>query len=198
MGADGRYAGRQLLSEAQFCLNAMLATNGFSAYQMVFGSNSAGNFGWGDEDEDRLFAQDTSLSGQFVAQWKLRMLAQEAASKEIANIKLRRILAFTNPFDSVDVGVGDEVLSYKAPSRESTPCWRGPAKALLLDESGVTLSFQGQTFRAARHCVRKKVRAPVESEAPCDEVFDDLCRSIPPREVSESNGNSPVGLPRPL
>ena len=67
MQADGRYAGRQLLSEAQFCLGAMLATSGFSAYQMVFGSNPADNFGWGDEDEDSLFAQDTSLSEQFVA-----------------------------------------------------------------------------------------------------------------------------------
>ena len=79
MKADGRYAGRQLISEIRFCLNAMLASNGFSAYQMVFGSNPADNFGWGDEDEDLLFAQDTSLSGQFVAQWKLRMMAQEAA-----------------------------------------------------------------------------------------------------------------------
>ena len=79
MKADGRYAGRQLLSEVQFCLNAMLATNGFSAYQLVIGSNPADNFGWGDEDEDLPFAQDTSLSEQFVAQWKLRMLAQEAA-----------------------------------------------------------------------------------------------------------------------
>ena len=83
----------------------MLATNGFSAYQLVFGSNPADNFGWGDEDEDLLFAQDTSLPGQFVAQWKLRMLAQEAALKEIANSTLLRILAFKNSFDSVDVGV---------------------------------------------------------------------------------------------
>ena len=68
MQADGRYAGRQPLSEVQFCLNAMLATNGFSAYQMAFGSNLADIFGWGDEDEDLLFAQDTSPCGQFVAQ----------------------------------------------------------------------------------------------------------------------------------
>ena len=94
------------MSEIQFRLNAMLASNGFSAYQMVFGSNPADNFGWGDEDEDLLFAQDTSLSGQFVAQWKLRMLAQEAALKEIANSKLRRILAFNNSFGNVDVAVG--------------------------------------------------------------------------------------------
>ena len=44
------------------------------------------------------------------------MLAQEAALKEIANAKLRRILAFNNSFDSADVAAGDEVLFYKAPS----------------------------------------------------------------------------------
>ena len=121
MKADGRYAGRQLISEIQFCLSSMLTSNGFSAYQMVFGSNTADNFGQGDEDEDLLFGQDTSLSGQFVAQWKLRMLAQEAALKEIANSKLRRILAPNNSFDSVDVAVGDEVLCYKAPPRKGAP-----------------------------------------------------------------------------
>ena len=64
MKADGRYAGRQLVSEVQFCANAMLSANGFSAYRAVFGSNPADNFGWGDEDEDLPFAQDASLSGQ--------------------------------------------------------------------------------------------------------------------------------------
>ena len=44
MKADGRYAGRQLLTEVKFWLNAMLATNVFSAYQIVFGSNPAENF----------------------------------------------------------------------------------------------------------------------------------------------------------
>ena len=53
----------------------MLPTNGFSAYQLAFGSNPADNFGWGDEDEDLLFAQDASLSGRFVAQWKLGAMA---------------------------------------------------------------------------------------------------------------------------
>ena len=63
MQADGRYARRQLVSEVQFCLNAMLVTIGFSAYKVAFGSNPADTFGWGDEDEDLLFSQDTSLSG---------------------------------------------------------------------------------------------------------------------------------------
>ena len=68
MEAGGRYAGRQLITEIHFCLNAMLARNGFSARQMAFGGNPADNFGWGDEDENLLFAQGTSLSGQIVAQ----------------------------------------------------------------------------------------------------------------------------------
>ena len=61
--AGGRYAGRQLIAEVQFCLITMLSTNGFSAYQMVFGSNPVDNLGWGDEDEDLLFAEGASLSG---------------------------------------------------------------------------------------------------------------------------------------
>ena len=49
-------------------MDAMLWTNGCSAYQMVFGSIPADNFGWGGEDGDLLVAQDTSLSGHFVSQ----------------------------------------------------------------------------------------------------------------------------------
>ena len=108
--ADGRFAGRQLISDVQFCLDTMLSTDGFSANQLVFGSNPADNFGWGAGDEDLLLAQDSSLPGQFVAQRELRMMAQEAALKEIANSKLRRILAFNNSFDSADACVGDEVF----------------------------------------------------------------------------------------
>ena len=63
----------------------------------------------------------------------------------------------------------------------------------LLDESGATPSFQGQTCQVARHCVREKVRAPAESEASRDEAFGDLCRSTPPREVSEPPTNPPLG-----
>ena len=185
MQADGRYAGRQLISEAQFCLNTMLSTSGLSAYQLVFGCNLADNFGWGDEDEDPLFSQCTSLSEQFVAQWELRVMAQEAASKEIAYSKQRRIWAINNSFDSADVRVGDEVLSYEAPPRKSAPRWRGPAKVWPLGESGAVLSFQGRACKVARHCVRKKVRTSVESEASCEGAFDDLSRSAPPREVPD-------------
>ena len=121
------------------------------------------------------------------------MLAQEAALEEKSKRKLRRILAFNNSFDSADAAVGNEVLHYKAPARKSGPRWRGPAKVPLMDDSGVALSFQGQTFKVARHCVRKKVRAPAEAEASCDEVFEDLCRSTPSRNEPEPPTNPPLG-----
>ena len=97
------------------------------------------------------------------------MLAQEAALKEIANSKLRRVLAINNSFDSVDVSAGG-LKFFFAPPRSR------PAKVPLLDESGVTLLFQRQSFIVARHCVRRKVRASAAPEASCDDVFDDLCR----------------------
>ena len=50
---------------------------------MVFGSNPVDLYAWEGKDEDLAFAQDTSLSGQFVQQWKLRRMAQEAALKEL-------------------------------------------------------------------------------------------------------------------
>ena len=49
-------------------------------------------FGWEGADADLMFAQDTSLAGQFVQQRKLRMRAQEAALQEVAKSKLRRLL----------------------------------------------------------------------------------------------------------
>ena len=77
---DDRFTGRQILSEVQWRLNALISAGGFSAYQMAFGSNPMD-----DQDGDLSFAQDASLSGQFAQQWKLRIRAQEAALKEIAN-----------------------------------------------------------------------------------------------------------------
>ena len=65
---DDRFSSEEILGEVQWRLNTMLATSGFSAYQMVFGSNPADLFGWGDSEEDLLFAQDASSAGQFVNQ----------------------------------------------------------------------------------------------------------------------------------
>ena len=104
-----------------------------------------------------MFAQDTSISGQFAQQRQLRIRAQGAARKEIANSKLRRLLAYNKTFDCVDVKVGDSVLFYKAPQKKSNPRRRGPATILDIDESGVALKFQSQTFKVARYCVRRKL-----------------------------------------
>ena len=120
-------------------------------------------------------------------------MAQEAALEAIANSKSRRILAFNNSFDSAGVRVGDEVPFYKAPPRKSPSRRRGPAKALLLDESGATVSFQGQTFKVAPHCVSKNVRASAESGASCEDAPGDLCRSALPREAPEKPPNPPSG-----
>ena len=69
---NDRLSNTAILAEAQWRLNTMLSASGFPAYQVVFGSNPEDFFGWEDGDEDLLFAQDTSLAGQFVQQWKLR------------------------------------------------------------------------------------------------------------------------------
>ena len=84
---DDRFASRQILSEVQWGLNTLISAGGFPANQMVFGSNPFDLFGWDGRDGDLIFTQDTSLPGQFVQQWELRMRAREAALKEVANSK---------------------------------------------------------------------------------------------------------------
>ena len=53
--------------------------------------------------------------------------------------------------------MGDSVLFYKAPQKKSNPGRPGPAAILDIDESGVVLKFQSQTFKVARYCVRRKL-----------------------------------------
>ena len=55
---DDRFSGRQILSELQWRLDTMISAGGFSARQMLVGSNPADLFGWEDADEDTLFTQD--------------------------------------------------------------------------------------------------------------------------------------------
>ena len=148
---DDRFSKKMILLEAQWCLNTMLSACRFSAHQMVLGSNPADLCGWEDKDEDLMFAQDTSLAGRLVQQWELRMRAQEATLKEIARSKLRRLLAYSKSFNCADIAGGDDVPFYKAQSRKGPPRWRGPAKILEIDETGVTAPFQSQTFNVARY-----------------------------------------------
>ena len=113
--------------------------------------------GWGDSDEDLLFARDTSISGQVVQQRQLRIRAQETALEGIANSELRRLLAHNKTFDCVDNKVGDSVLFYNASQKKGNPRRRGPATVPDIDESGAVLKFQSQTFKVARYCVRRKL-----------------------------------------
>ena len=49
------------------------------------------------------------------------MMAQEAASKEVANSTLRRHLAGNKMFNSANVKIGDPVLPYKPPTSRARP-----------------------------------------------------------------------------
>ena len=63
--ANDRVSGAQVHAESQRFLDTLISSGGYSAYQLVFGPNPVDLLGVGDEDEDLLFAQDTSFSGQF-------------------------------------------------------------------------------------------------------------------------------------
>ena len=107
---DDRFSGAQILAEVRWCLQTLISSSRFSAYRMVFGSNPVDLFEWEDKGEDLLFAQDTSVAGQFGQQWRLRMRAQEAPLKEIAKSKLRRLLAYNKSFNCTFINVGYSVL----------------------------------------------------------------------------------------
>ena len=125
-----------------------------SPLRLVFGSSPADLSGWDDQEEDLLSPQDTPASEQFAQQWQLRMMPQEAALKEVANIKLRRLPAYNKTSNCTDVAIGDSVRFYKAPNRNGQTKWRGLASILDIDGTGVAVRDQGQTFQATRYCAR--------------------------------------------
>ena len=85
LAADHSPPGQRISAEVQWRLNSPISGGGYSAYQLVSGSDHVDLFGWGDKDKDPLFAKDASPSGQFADKWKLRLMAQEAAPKEVGN-----------------------------------------------------------------------------------------------------------------
>ena len=85
-------------------------------------------------------------------------------------------LAFNQSITCMDVSVGDWVLFYQTPNLKGLSRWKGPAKVLELDETGVILSFGSETFKVARFRVRRWV-----SES---EVVDQDGRA--PRPTTES------------
>ena len=84
----------------------MISAGGFSAYQMVFGSNPADFSGSGERGRNLMFSLDTSLSGQFAQLWGPRVRAQVAALREVANSILRRPLARNESFKCADLAIG--------------------------------------------------------------------------------------------
>ena len=135
---------------------------------MVFGPNPVDLFGWEKKDGDLLSAQDTSLSGQFVQQWTLNMMAQKAALKEVAKSKLRRLLAYNKSFNCRGVQIGDTVLIYKSTKRKSAPRWRGPEKISDVADARVPAKFHSQTSEKARYRMRGKVVAKDVEDAELD------------------------------
>ena len=114
----------------------------------------------GDDDEEPSSAQDNSLPGHFVQRWNLRILAQEAALGGVANSRRRCLLARNKLFNRADVqGGGDPVLFQKTSDRKEAPRWRGPAKLTAIDNTGLTVKFQSQTFKVAPYCLREKADA---------------------------------------
>ena len=63
--AGCRFASKQILCVVQLCLNALFSASGYSAYQLIFGSNAAKPSRWDDDDEDLLFVWDNTSSAQF-------------------------------------------------------------------------------------------------------------------------------------
>ena len=83
----------------------------------------------------------------------------------MANTTLRRLLANNESSKCTDVKIVDTAPCYKTANRESTPRWGGPAKISDIDESGVTVKCQYQTFKVARYCRRKKAEEKDAEEA---------------------------------
>ena len=84
------------------------------------------------------------------------MMAQKAALREVANRKLRSLLAYNESFRREDVLIGYAAPFNKAAKKKSTTRWRGPAKILDIDDTGATVKFQSRTFNMARYCVREE------------------------------------------
>ena len=141
---------------------------------MVFGSRPADPYGWKDKGEDLAFAQDTSSSGRFVQQWKLRMMTQKAALKEIANSRLRKLLALNKSSTCTDTQIGDAVLFYKAQSRKSAPQWWSPTLISDIDETGATVKFHSQDSKVARFCARKRGEEKEVGENELDSARDSV------------------------
>ena len=79
----------------------------------------------------------------------MRKLAQAATSKEIADNKLRRLLAHNNACECADAHVGDKSIIYGQIGQKSATQWRGPEDVMDMDEIRVSVKTHSQTFKEA-------------------------------------------------
>ena len=163
---------------------------------MVFGAHPVVLLSRDDAAEDLLFVQETSLSGQFVKQWRHRAMAKEAAIKEAPNNKLRGLPAHKKSRNCTNIATRNSALAYKTVNRKGAPVWRAPAKILDIDETGVAVKFQSQPFTAKRNCVRTNTEEKDVSEVDWSTASGtrDLWSGSPPRDLG--TGQKLMGAPR--
>ena len=74
--------------------------------------------------------------------------------KQIANGKLRWLLARDKSVECANLRVGGSVIFYELVGRKSAPKRRGPAVIMDIDETGATVKFQGRMFKVRRSWAR--------------------------------------------
>ena len=104
-----------MLNEISYCLNSTLNHGGFSSYRLVLGSNPVELFSWDCNDHDRDFVQNTLVSSQFTLQRKLRVTAQQAMLRGMANGNLGSFVDRNRTFNTSDIAIGDTVIVERVP-----------------------------------------------------------------------------------
>ena len=103
---------------------------------------------------------------------------------------MSRLSARNRPFDCTDVNVGDSALVYKSASRKGPPRRRGPGVGPDIDETGVTVTFWGQTFKVARNYLRRKVAPENVGEVEWNPASGGMgvLGGLPPSALGKKNG----------
>ena len=147
--ADVRFSGPAVLREEQFSLNAVPRHGGFPAYQMELKPNRTDSYTRKDDDSNLDSVYDTSTSGQFAQQWKLRALAQGATLKEIAKIRLRRFVLRNGTPECTNAHAAGPIIRYELFGREPSAKRRGPAEASEMESAGSAEMFQTHVSRGS-------------------------------------------------